>query len=91
MALLVGVSKASPSEELTVVVTGVGTLAYEVSGLTAADTGGGMIETVATVSLGRAHVELTCTGGDTPDEVTTIYACCMYGRATGEMMVECTK
>lgn len=52
----VGVCEAPSTEELTVVVTGVGTLAYEVCGVTASDTGGGILEAVATLSNGTAHV-----------------------------------
>lgn len=46
---LVGVKHASSTEEFTVVVTGVGSFALEVTGNTAADTGGGISEAVATL------------------------------------------
>lgn len=53
------------------VVTGVNSLAYEFIGNTAADTGGGIIEAVATLSGGTAMSTLACAGGDESDNVTT--------------------
>lgn len=42
------------TEEFTVVVTGLNSFTEDLMGITAADTGGGMIEAVATVTGGTA-------------------------------------
>lgn len=60
----VGGCDAHSAPEFTVVVTGTGTDAEVFEGNTTADTGGGLIETVATLPGGTALNNLTCTVGD---------------------------
>lgn len=55
------------TEELTVVVTGSGSFIIDVAGSTTADTGGGMVEAVATSSLGTAVSCSACRVGDVSD------------------------
>lgn len=68
---IVGVKEVPTTEEFPVVVAGVGSLAYVFIGNTAADTGGGMMDAVMTLSGGTAMSCLSIVGGDWTDEVTT--------------------
>lgn len=60
-------------------------------GSTAADTGGGISEAVATLSGDTAIVRLARAVGDKPDEVTLIHAKRKHNSSTGERIVEDTK
>lgn len=88
---VVGVREAYSTEEFAVVVTGVGTDTLKFRGNTTADTGGGIVDTVATLSGGIAANILTKTVGDDPDEVTACHTRKKYNSSTGERIVEDTK
>lgn len=71
--------------------SGVGSFAPEVVGLTAADTGGGIRDAVATLSGGTVVRKSAKTVGNVSNEVTTNYTKRVYNSSTGDAMVEDTK
>ncbi len=80
--------KIHSTDEFAVVVTGVGSDTNSFAGYTTADTGGGIVDAVATLSGGAAARELKKAVGDKPDEVTTWHARCKHNIVTGECIVE---